>query len=95
MKVAIKKLKIESQKTMEMKFDITKTKLCILIDSNNLTRLVNIEEIEEQESPINIHTLRGSVPVFEGKHGSICSNSDVTIEFRSMPKKCGKDCCDL
>jgi hypothetical protein len=80
---------------MEMKFDITKTKLCILVDSNNLTRLVEIEDVDEVESPINIHTLRGHLPVFEGNHASICSNSDVTIEFRSLPKKCGKDCCDL
>jgi hypothetical protein len=59
-------------------------------------RIVNIEKIEkDDEKRCNIHTLHGSVPVFEGNHPSICSNSDVTIEFRSIPKKCGKNCCDL
>lgn len=83
---------------MKKKFDILKTKLCILVDSNDLTRLVKVENVEKEKFPgtdFFFHTLHGSVPVFEGEHASICSNADVTIEFRSIPKICGKSCCDL
>ena len=80
---------------MKKKFDILKTKLCILVDSNDLTRLVRVENVEKEKFPGDVHTLHGSVPVFEGEHGSICSNADVVIEFRSIPKKCRKTCCDL
>jgi uncharacterized protein (DUF488 family) len=77
------------------KFDITKTKQVLFIDSDNSIRIIEIEEIEkEDEKRIDIYTLRGHFPVFEEGHASICSNSDVTIEFRSQ-KKCGKGCCDL
>lgn len=77
------------------KFDILKTKLVLLIDSNNLTRLIEVGGVEKEECPIDVHVLHGNVPVFEGKHASICSNSDVTIEIRSLPKNCEKNCCDL
>ena len=76
------------------KFDILKTKLVLLIDSDNLTKLIEITNIKKQSSPIDIHTLDGNVIVFEGEHASICSNSDVTIEIRSIPKTCEKNCCE-
>lgn len=78
-----------------MKFDALKIKSVIFIDSNNQTRLVDIEEVEkDKETLIDIYILRGSLPVFEGEHASICSNSDVNMEVRFF-SKCGKGCCDL
>ena len=77
------------------KFDISKTKLIIFIDSDDQTRLVNVEEVEkDKECPIDIYTLRGSLPVFEENHRSICSDADVNMEVKFFPK-CGKGCCDL
>lgn len=80
-----------------MKFDIEKTKLVIFVDQNDQTRVIEIDTIEREKSigPINIHTLHGSVPVFEEEKRSICSNADVALEIRSIPKTCGKECCDL
>jgi len=80
---------------MKKKFDISKTKFIIFVDSNDQTRLVNIEVVEkDKEKRIDIFNLQGSLPVFEGKHRSMCSNADVNMEIRFFPK-CGKGCCDL
>jgi len=79
----------------KLKFDILKTKLIIFVDSNDQTRLVNVEKVEkDKEKRIDIVYFQGSLPVFEGKHRSICSNADVNMEVRLYPK-CGKGCCDL
>lgn len=78
-----------------MNFDPSKTKTIIFIDSNNQTRLVNIEVIEKEKNmPIDIYHLMGTLPVFEEGHPSMCSSADVNMEVRFFPK-CGKGCCDL
>jgi len=80
---------------MKKKFDPSKIKQIIFVDSDDQTRLVNVEVVEKaKEKRIDIYNLQGSLPVFEGKHPSMCSNADVNMEVRFFPK-CGKGCCDL
>lgn len=69
--------------------------MVIFIDSEDRTRIVNIGKVEKEKSPISVHTLYGDIRVVEDGHPSICSDADVNIEVRHVPKKCKKNCCEL
>jgi len=80
---------------MKKKFDPSKIRQIIFVDSDDQTRLVNVEAVKkDKKCPIDIYHLEGSLPVFEEKHRSMCSHADVNMEVRFFPK-CGKGCCDL
>jgi hypothetical protein len=71
------------------KFDIMKTKSVTLIDSEGLTRVLDISLVEKIPSVVGIYHLRGNVL------NTLCSGADVAIEVRSASAfSCKKKCCD-
>lgn len=72
-----------------MSFDMSKINRVILINSEGKELEIHIGSVEKEDSIINEYHLHGHV----GKE--LCSGADVGMIWRSLPKTCGKCCCDL